>query len=77
MLPNIYLGAIGVLVLQYVCRIIYRLCFSPLAGFPGPKLAAMTSLYEFYFDYFKQAKYCFEIERMHQVYGRSRNIFAV
>jgi hypothetical protein len=69
MSPHIGLGILSAFILQYVCRIIYRLWFSPLAGFPGPKLAAMTSLYEFYFDFFKKAKYCFEIERMHQVYG--------
>ncbi|KAI1292590.1 putative cytochrome P450 [Xylaria venustula] len=69
MFPNIGLGLVGVLIFQYVMKIIYRLWFSPLAGFPGPKLAAVTSLYEFYFDFFKQAKYCFEIERMHRIYG--------
>ncbi|KAF2866566.1 cytochrome P450 [Massariosphaeria phaeospora] len=69
MSPYIGFGLFGVLVAQYVLRVIYRLWFSPLAGFPGPKLAAMTSLYEFYFDYFKKATYCFEIERMHKVYG--------
>ena len=37
---------------------------------PGPRIAGMTSLYEFYFDYFRQATYCFEIERMHKTYGR-------
>ncbi|KAL8649988.1 MAG: hypothetical protein Q9226_005334, partial [Calogaya cf. arnoldii] len=39
----------------------YRLYFSPLAKFPGPKLAALTLWYEFYFD--------LEIERMHKQYG--------
>ncbi|KAJ6114889.1 cytochrome P450 [Penicillium sp. IBT 16267x] len=49
--------------------IIHRLYFSPLAKFPGPKIAAVTGWYEFYFDYFKDGKYIFEIERLHQVYG--------
>ncbi|KAI0116202.1 putative cytochrome P450 [Hypoxylon sp. NC0597] len=66
---HVFLGLFGAFVVQYTLKVIYRLWFSPLAGFPGPKLAAITSLYEFYFDYFKQAKYCFEIERMHRVYG--------
>lgn len=69
MSPHIGLGIIGVLALQYICRVIHRLYLSPLANFPGPKFAAATSLYEFYFDYVKQAKYCFEMERMHKVYG--------
>lgn len=48
---------------------IYRLLFSPIAGFPGPKLAALTSLYEFYYDFFDNGKYIFQIEKMHQKYG--------
>ncbi|KAI1335896.1 putative cytochrome P450 [Xylariaceae sp. FL0016] len=69
MSPHLGLALFGVFLVQYIFRIIYRLWFSPLAGFPGPRLAAMTSLYEFYFDYFKQAKYCFKIEEMHRTYG--------
>lgn len=53
----------------YVTVIIYRLYFSPLAGFPGPKLAAATGWYEFYFDYWLNGKYIFKIERMHKIYG--------
>lgn len=64
------LAAAAALVLTYWGYIaIYRLYFSPLARFPGPKLAAISGWYEFYFDYWKQGKYIFEIERLHQVYG--------
>ncbi|OSS47233.1 hypothetical protein B5807_10115 [Epicoccum nigrum] len=53
----------------FLWLIFWRLFYSPLAGFPGPKLAAATGWYEFYFDFWKRGKYIFEIERMHEVYG--------
>lgn len=57
----VYLIAIG----------IYRLYLSPLAKFPGPKLAALTQWYEIYFDVLKGGggKFTFEIKRMHEKYG--------
>lgn len=48
---------------------VYRLYLSPLSRFPGPKLAALTGLYEFYHDYWLDGKFVFEIERMHKKYG--------
>ena len=63
-------AAFGALTLLYALSLAtYRLVFSPLAGFPGPKLAAMTDLYEFYFDFFRNGIYIFEIEKMHHKYG--------
>lgn len=47
----------------------YRLAFSKLSGFPGPKLAAATYWYEFYFDCLRNGKYIFEVEKMHKKYG--------
>ena len=49
---------------------IYRLYFDPLSKFPGPKIAALTLWYEFYYDVIKRGRYTFEIEKMHKVYGQ-------
>ena len=50
---------------------IYRLFFSPLAGFPGPKIAAVTGYYESYYDIFLDGRYIFKIKDMHEKYGQS------
>ncbi|KAJ5558222.1 hypothetical protein N7535_008437 [Penicillium sp. DV-2018c] len=52
-----------------VLRAVYHLYFHPLSKFPGPKLAAATYLYEFYYDVIKSGMYIWEIERMHEQYG--------
>ncbi|CEL06536.1 hypothetical protein ASPCAL09709 [Aspergillus calidoustus] len=52
-----------------VSRTIYRLYFHPLSHIPGPKLAAATHLYEFYYDVWRSGRYLFEIEKMHRQYG--------
>lgn len=52
---------------------IYRLYLSPLSKFPGPKLAAATLWYEFYYDVIKRGRFAWEIKRMHQVYGESKS----
>ncbi|CAG8196161.1 unnamed protein product [Penicillium salamii] len=57
--------ALGLLVL----RTVYHLYFHPLSKFPGPRLAAATFLYEFYYDVWKGGMYIWEVERMHEKYG--------
>ena len=53
----------------FTALVVWRLFFSPTAGFPGSKLAAATGWYEFYFDYWLEGQYIYEIERMHKKYG--------
>lgn len=48
---------------------IYRLYLSPIAKFPGPKLAALTSWYEIYFNIVRDGQWLWEIKRMHEEYG--------
>ncbi|KAH7327506.1 cytochrome P450 [Rhexocercosporidium sp. MPI-PUGE-AT-0058] len=47
----------------------YRLYLSPISKFPGPKLAAMTLWYEFYYDVIKTGTYMAEIKKMHEKHG--------
>lgn len=57
---------------SYVLIIIsYRLFFHRLSQFPGPKLAAATLLYEFYYDAILGGQYCFVVKEMHKRYGNS------
>lgn len=45
-----------VCVVYYVYIAIYRILLSPISRFPGPKLAALTWWYEFYYDVIKVRK---------------------
>ena len=66
--------ATTLLLLAYaVCLSIWRLCLSPLAKFPGPKVAALTLWYECYYDVLKPGGglYIWKIEEMHRKYGNT------
>lgn len=73
-LPKDTGSRVGVTVLGFgtfyvLSLVIYRLFRSPIAKFPGPKIAAVTSWYELYYDVVHKGKYLFEIEKMHDKYG--------
>jgi len=49
--------------------IFWRLLFHPLARFPGPRLAAATSLYRAYHEIIRGGEFLNELHQMHTVYG--------
>ena len=69
---NIMLVPIIVILLSYIAYgIVWRLYFSPIAEFPGPKLAAISMLYEIYHEIVLGGKYTFKIKELHEKYGKS------
>ncbi|KAK1723386.1 cytochrome P450 monooxygenase [Colletotrichum acutatum] len=52
-----------------VLRCIYNFYFHPLSKIPGPWLAAMTPLCDFWYDAVKNGNYLWEIQKMHEKYG--------
>ena len=63
-------GVIASAFLSWLIIAIHRLFFHPLAAFPGPKLAAITVLYEAYYDVWKGGKYIFKVSELHRTYGK-------
>jgi hypothetical protein len=51
------------------CLVVYRLFLHPLSKIPGPKLAAVSRLYDFYYDCILGGQFAFKIEELHQKYG--------
>jgi hypothetical protein len=65
-----YIYALGLCTVVYISAVIfYRLILSPLAGFPGPRLAAATRLYETYFQIIKGGTFTWHINDLHDQYG--------
>lgn len=56
-------------VLFSLLLVLYRLYLHPLAPIPGPKLAAVTRWYEFYYDVVRKGDYTRKIEELHEIYG--------
>ena len=57
------------LVFLAVYAVVTRLYLSPLAKVPGPKLAALSYLYEWYYDIIQQGRFPFKVRSLHEQYG--------
>jgi hypothetical protein len=71
-IPSLLLTA---LLTYFAFKWVYRLYFHPLAKFPGPWLAAVSTWYEGYYDIVKKGRYIFEVEKMHQSHGLSQLLY--
>ncbi|QSZ32104.1 hypothetical protein DSL72_001673 [Monilinia vaccinii-corymbosi] len=54
---------------QIIYLSLWRLFFSPISHIPGPRLAALTSWYEFYYDVIKPGQFVWHIRDLHEKYG--------
>lgn len=66
---NLTVGVAGLALLTFVSSRVYSVYFGPLSKFPGPKLAAATLWYEFYYDVILSGRYTFKIKELHEKYG--------
>lgn len=68
---NSSVGIIGSsALLALLLTAIYRLYMTPAAKFPGPRLAALSFWYEFYYDVWPyQGQYTWKIRELHRRYG--------
>jgi hypothetical protein len=64
--------------LYLLTRSVYRLYFHPLANVPGPKLAALTSWHEGWYDCFENGggQHAFKMREMHDIYGKYTSILS-
>lgn len=68
-LANVF-KLVGLWVAYRVVLALYNISpWHPLYRFPGPKIAAVSYLYEAYYDWWLTGRYGNEIRRMHEQYG--------
>ena len=67
---SMMLASVAVALLLYLgWLVVWRLYLSPLASFPGPKLAALSRWYEAYYEIICKGKFSRKIDELHDCYG--------
>lgn len=59
----------GLVLIYTTYKFFWRFYLSPIANVPGPRLAALTWWYEFYYDVILGGQYVFKIIELHKKYG--------
>ncbi|KAK3387782.1 cytochrome P450 monooxygenase-like protein [Podospora didyma] len=68
--PAAIFSLVGLWVAWRILIVLYNISpFHPLASFPGPKIAAVSYLYEAYYDWILAGRYGHTIREMHERYG--------
>lgn len=69
---DVGIATLLLLALFLLARSVYRLYLHPLANVPGPKLAALTSWHEGWYDCFQGGggQHAFRMREMHDLYGK-------
>lgn len=69
---------VGLVVAGFVTWCLYvivrNFTWHPLAGFPGPRFAAITPLYKAYIDCVARCSFVHTLEKLHGQYGKSPRI---
>ena len=66
---KLVIPALGFIFAWLLWIILSRLALHPLAKVPGPRLAALTSWYEFYYEVWQPGQYPWRTKRLHEEYG--------
>lgn len=66
---GLFLALAGAQLVSILYTLFSRTWLSPIRKVPGPRLAALTSWYECYYDLFKPGQYVFKIKQLHEQYG--------
>lgn len=68
-LSSLLWAGLGITTCIYICTCLYNIYLHPLRHFPGPKLAVLGPLHEFWYDVVQDGQFLWEIGKMHDKYG--------